>query len=242
MILAVQLLDLDLIRLTFVVGIMVSALLYERTHLTTGSLVVPGYVAAQLLNPAALLITAVNALLTFVVVAKVLPRYVAIYGRALFIANILVSILLSLVFEPGLTYGLGRWGVVFDSIGYVIPALIAYDMNRQGPSRTLAAVVGAAALAAMPALLIALAFPGWVEPLLPARAGLLAVGDVWFPVAALVSAVVSTVTHANHGLRSGGFIGSMYLGLIAVRPEQVVYVAVVAGRDLRGGGPRFAPG
>ncbi len=225
---AVQLFDLDLIRLTFIVGIMTSALLYERTHLTTGSLVVPGYMAAQLFNPAALFITALNSFLTYMVVARILPRYVAIYGRALFIANIFVSILLSLVFEPTLTFGFDRWGLVFDSIGYVIPALIAYDMKRQGPSKTLTSVVGASALAAMPALLIATLFPQWVEPLLPARAGLMAVGDAWFPVAALVSAAVSAAIHANYGLRSGGFIGSMYLGLIAVQPRQLLFVAVVA--------------
>ena len=225
---AVQLFDTDIIRMTFIIGIMASTLLYERTHLTTGSLVVPGYVAAQLLNPTALLITAVNSALTYLLVARVLPRFVAIYGRALFVANIMVSILLSLIFEPALTLGFGGWGVVFDSIGYVIPALIAYDMKRQGPSKTLAAVGGASALAAMPALIIVGLFPGWVEPLLPVDTGLLAVGEEWFAVAALVSAVVSTGIQANYGLRSGGFIGSMYLGLIAVRPSQLIFVAAMA--------------
>ncbi len=225
---AVQLFDTDIIRMTFIIGIMTSALLYERTHLTTGSLVVPGYVAAQLLNPAALVVTAANSILTYLLVARVLPRFVAVYGRALFVANILVSILLSLIFEPALTLGFGQWGFVFDSIGYVIPALIAYDMKRQGPSKTLVAVGAASALAAIPALVIAGLFPGWIEPILPTDAGLLAVGEEWFAVAALASAVVSTGIQANYGLRSGGFIGSMYLGLIAVRPSQLLFVAALA--------------
>lgn len=225
---AVQLFDQDIIRMTFVIGVMTSALLYERTHLTTGSLVVPGYVAAQLLNPAALLITAVNSLLTYLLVARVLPRFVAIYGRALFIVNIFVSILLSLMFEPALTFGLSGWGLVFDSIGYVIPALIAYDMKRQGPAKTLTSVLGASMLAAIPGLLLVGLFPGWIEPILPVNTGLLAVGEIWFPVAALVSATVSTTMQASYGLRSGGFIGSMYLGLIAVRPGQLLFVAAMA--------------
>ncbi len=224
-----QLFDQDLVRMTFIVGIAVSVLMYEKTHTTTGSLVVPGYVGAQLLNPIALITTGINAWLTFVLVSRVLPRYAAVYGRARFVTNILVSVLISLALGPMLGSVTGPSLPLLDTIGYVIPALIAYDMNRQGPTKTLTAVSVGGALAALPALLLVVLMPSRIDPFLPVETGLLAVGDVWFPIVALVSTGVSTMLFNNHQLRSGGFIGPMYLGLSAVRPEQGVYFLVMAG-------------
>ena len=116
--------------MTFIVGIAVSVIVYERTHRTTGSLVVPGYVGAQLLNPVALVATALNALTTWYLVARVLPRFAAVFGRTLFVVNIAVSVVLSMLTGPVLGPLLPAGVPRFDSIGYVIPALIAYDMNR----------------------------------------------------------------------------------------------------------------
>ncbi|NIQ31140.1 MAG: hypothetical protein GTN89_12380, partial [Acidobacteria bacterium] len=39
----------DVVRLAFVLGVITSVLLYERRHVTTGSIVVPGYIAVFLL-------------------------------------------------------------------------------------------------------------------------------------------------------------------------------------------------
>ncbi len=224
----VQLFDAQLIRMTFVIGIGVSVLMYERTHTTTGSLVVPGYIGAQLLDPVALIATAINAGLTYLLVSRVLPRFAAVYGRARFVVNILVSVVLSLVLGPVLGFATGPTLPVLTTIGYVIPALIAYDMNRQGPKRTAVAVMVSGSLAAIPALLIVLLAPQVVEATLPVDSGLLPVGDVWFPVVALISTGVSASLHANHRLRSGGFIGPMYLGLAVIHPWNVVFFIVVA--------------
>ncbi len=224
----VQLFDIDLLRLTFVFGIVVSVLLYERTHLTTGSLVVPGYIGAQLLNPLALVTTAINAGLTFLLVSRVLPRFAAVYGRARFMANIVTSVILNLLLGPALSSFTGPNLPVLDTIGYVIPALIAYDMNRQGPKKTAKAVIAAGSIAAIPGLLIVIVAPGVVDPIVENGGGLLPVGEVWFPVVALISTAVSTTMHANHRLRSGGFVGAMYLGLAATRPIQLVFLMTAA--------------
>ncbi len=219
-----QLFDLELIRMTFVVGIAVSVLVYERTHTTTASLVVPGYIGVNLLNPPALLATAINAGVTFLLVSRVLPRIAAIYGRARFVTNIAVSVILALLIGPTLASTTGPSFPTLDAIGYVIPALIAYDMNRQGAAKTATAVGVSGCLAALPGLLLVSAFPGMVEPNLPLDTGLFPVGDVWFPIVALVSTGVSASLYDNHGLRAGGFVGPMYLGLAAVRPLQVIYL------------------
>ncbi len=227
-VLALQLFDEELVRMTFIVGIAVSVMFYERTHTTTGSLVIPGYIGAQLLNPVALLATAINAGVTFVLVSRVLPRYAAVFGRARFVANIVVSVVLTLLLGPALSFVTGPTLPLLDTIGYVIPALIAYDMNRQGSKKTMVAVGLSGALAALPALLIVAVAPGVVDKALPVATGLLAVGDVWFPIVALISTGVSATLYNVHGLRSGGFVGPMYLGLAAVHPMQLLYFVATA--------------
>ena len=52
----------EIVRFAFVFGICVSMMLYERLHLTTGSIVVPGYIAMFLVYPMVVVATFVNAL------------------------------------------------------------------------------------------------------------------------------------------------------------------------------------
>ena len=222
------LLDRDLVRMTFIVGVAVSVLLYERTHVTTGSIVVPGYIGVQVLNPASLVITAINSILTYVLVSRVLPKFTVVYGRARFVLNVFVSVVLAISFTTAIGALSPAAAGEFETIGYVIPALIAYDMNRQGPRKTGSAVMVAGALAALPALLIVAVNPGIVDRPLPFDAGLFEIGEFWFPFAALISTGVSTLLQRGHGLRCGGFIGAMYLGLAAVSPVQILFIASVA--------------
>ena len=224
----VLLFDEELVRLTFIVGIAVSVLVYERTHHTTGSLVVPGYIGASLLNPIALIATAANAALTFFLVARVLPRFAAVFGRTLFVVNIAVSVALSMMFGPVLGSVLPNYVPHLDTIGYVIPALIAYDMNRQGVVRTGTTVAMAGMIAATPALLLVALRPAAIDPVLPVDTVLRGLDDFWLAIAALVSVGVATLLQTGHQLRCGGFIGAMYVGLMAGEPVAVIFVAVVA--------------
>lgn len=220
--------DQELVRLTFIVGIAVSVLVYEKTHRTTGSLVVPGYIGASLLSPVSLLMTALNAAVTWFLVSKQLPRFAAVFGRTLFVVNIFVSVVLSMLTGPVLGAVLPTAIPRLDSIGYVIPALIAYDMNRQGPIRTLTTVSVAGAIAAIPALLLVVARPGAVERALPVDTVLQGLDDFWLAIAALVSVGVATMLQSGHQLRCGGFIGAMYVGLMVGEPVAVGFVIAMA--------------
>jgi poly-gamma-glutamate biosynthesis protein PgsC/CapC len=221
------LLDRDLVRMTFIVGVAASVLLYERTHLTTGSIVVPGYIGVQLLNPGSLLVTAINSVLTYILVSKVIPKFTVVYGRARFVLNIVVSVTLSVTFATVIGAAAPSAAVNFETIGYVIPALIAYDMNRQGPRKTGSAVALAGVLAAIPALLIVAVRPEIVNQPLPSGSGMLDIDGFWLPFIALISTGMSTMLQSGHRLRCGGFIGAMYLGLSAVNPWNTLYLLAV---------------
>lgn len=172
--------------------------------------------------------TAVNAGLTFLLVARVLPKFVAIFGRTLFVINIGVSVILGMLFGPVLGQITPAFVPSLDSIGYVIPALIAYDMNRQGVHRTVSTVAFTGALAAMPALVIVALFPGNIEPILPVDTALFSIDDFWFALGALISVGWATVLNTGHQLRCGGFIGAMYVGLMAGEPVALAFVLVMA--------------
>jgi len=223
-----RLFDTELVRLTFVFGIAVSVGAYERNHITTGSLVVPGYIGVSLLSPASLVATAINATITYLCVARLIPKFAVIFGRAQFVANIYISLTISMLLGPGVAAIAPASTNGLNSIGYVIPALIAYDMNRQGVKKTVSAVTATGVIAATPALLLVALQPEIVDRALRLSIGLIELDNTWMPLAALISTGVATTLHTNYQLRCGGFIGAMYIGLAVQRPLQVVYFFAVA--------------
>ena len=66
------LLSTEVVRFAFVLGVAVSMLMYERRHLTTGSIVVPGYIASFIVFPLIILATFFNALVSYLIVNKLL--------------------------------------------------------------------------------------------------------------------------------------------------------------------------
>ena len=50
------LLEPSVLRMALVLGVVVAALIYDKLHLTTGSILVPGYLGAGVLNPTMIVI------------------------------------------------------------------------------------------------------------------------------------------------------------------------------------------
>jgi poly-gamma-glutamate biosynthesis protein PgsC/CapC len=222
----------DMVRLAFVVGVVVSMLLYERLHLTTGSIVVPGYIAIFLVYPMVIAATFVNAYLAHVLVTKVLRRRFMLYGKAKFTVLVAIAIVLQTVmlkFTPS-----GRWLwesdiPLFVGVGYVIPALLAHDMARQGVRKTAKAVLLAGSITAVPiGLALLFDLPG-VNDLAPVDGfGTMSIESAWVPIAVLLSAIVAWGVDHNYGLKSGGFVGAAYVGIFMGDPLQVLSAAAVA--------------
>ena len=82
----------DVVRLAFLAGVVASIFLYEKSHLTTGSIVVPGYIALFLAQPFVIGATFLNALLSWWIVNRLLPRWFLLYGRTKFTVLALISI------------------------------------------------------------------------------------------------------------------------------------------------------
>ena len=111
------------------VGLVLGFLFYEWTGLSAGGLVVPGYIALYWDRPLMIAVTLALSLITFVVV-RLLARVTILYGRRRFILMMIAGFLFRWLFET-LVARTGLVSVEIDTIGYIIPGLIANEMERQ---------------------------------------------------------------------------------------------------------------
>ena len=193
-------------------GVAVSMLLYERRHLTTGSIVVPGYIATFIAMPFTILATFLNAFVSYWLINKVLRRWFLLYGRTKFTVLASTSILIQTLMLKFSPVGSWLWEKDFKllvGVGYVVPALIAHDMGRQGIKKTIKSVMLAGLIVAAPIGLALLVHLPGVNDLAPLRGGFDSAVDVgWIPIAVLFSAaaawgVARTLGSAQRRLHGG---------------------------------------
>lgn len=128
-------------------GLVVSLVFSEILGLAAGGLVVPGYIALYLDHPLRVLGTILASLITFGVV-KLLSRFILLYGRRTLVFSVLAGFLFGYLTRHLLflnaSLGLPLEADLLQSIGYIIPGLIAYWMLRQGILETLCTMLMAA--------------------------------------------------------------------------------------------------
>ena len=121
------------------VGGALSLLFSELTGLSPAGLVVPGYIALSLQTPGRVLYTLLIALLAWGV-ARLLARWMILYGRRRFAVLILLSFLIN-----ALIVGSGILPYDPGMIGVLVPGIIANEVEKQGALKSLlslAVVVG----------------------------------------------------------------------------------------------------
>jgi poly-gamma-glutamate biosynthesis protein PgsC/CapC len=122
-----------------------SLILTETIGLAAGGIVVPGYIALVLHNPVQVIATIVAGLITYLII-KLLSTYIIIYGRRLLIISILIGYLIAYVTRIAPTITLNEFSMNIQTVGFVIPGLIAYWIARQGIIPTLSAMIIVASL------------------------------------------------------------------------------------------------
>jgi poly-gamma-glutamate biosynthesis protein PgsC/CapC len=220
----------ELVRMAFVLGIVVSILFYERRHLTTGGIAVPGYLGFVIFQP--LIVPAIFAAswLTYMIIHKGLTRVMLVPDAAKFSLAILTSSALHFIAD----FSLVASGAVLESspllrgIGYVVPGLIAHDFARHGIRQTsynigvctaLVASVLAAAVFAMPELGRLQTSP--IKDVFPITLG-------YLPLLIFVSLIAWIGVVRVHGLRCGGFLGGAYLTLLVLQPYELARFVIAA--------------
>ena len=225
----------EVVRIALVVGVVVSILFYERVQLTTGGAIVPAYLAMFLPAPIFVVTTVVAGYLTYFCVSVVIAKRKILYGRRKFEVEMLVGLAFVAVGTGGalLLREERPLYIGLTGIGFLIPGVIAHDMFRQGPRKTLLALAATTAIVA----LFVFVFASLLE-ISPVGAELPPLPDLpdatGYPLGLILPAVVTSVVagmlvFSRLGLRSGGFLTGAYLALVLPRPLDIVFALVVAG-------------
>ena len=222
----------EVVRVALVTGVIISMLFYERVQLTTGGAIVPAYLALHLPQPLYVVSTVGAGYATYLVVNRVLARRKILYGRRKFEIEVLVG--LAVVTLLG---GLGALAGAVDpllvglsGIGFLVPGILAHDMGRQRPGKTVLAVLATTVLLGVFVHVYSSLLE--ISPLDTSEPASLAsvVGyphDLLF-VAAAASVGIGMVVFARLQLRSGGFITGAYLALVAPRWFDLLFAVAVA--------------
>jgi poly-gamma-glutamate biosynthesis protein PgsC/CapC len=221
----------EVVRVALVVGVVISMLFYERVQLTTGGAIVPAYLALHLAAPLFILSTIIGGYLTYLVVNVVIARRTILYGRRKFEIEVLVGLGIITV----TTIVAGQLGTLdpillgLAGIGFLVPGILAHDMARQRPGRTVLAVLATTGVLGVviyvydSLLAIAPVTPSSV----PALASVAGYDRDFLLVGVVVSVLVGMLVFARIGVRSGGFITGAYLALLAPRWLDVLFTLVV---------------
>ena len=122
----------------FFIGLVIGFLYYEFVGISPGGVIAPAYFVMFIDQPLKILITIVIAFIVWKIINLLAERFI-VFGRR--------KLLLALLF--GFTFKVFVMGwiqplsfVTFDlqSIGYIIPGLIANEFGRQKPIPTLASI------------------------------------------------------------------------------------------------------
>jgi len=124
-------------------GLVLSLIFSETLGLAAGGMVVPGYVALMIHHPLRIVGTVLVSLLTFLTM-KYLSNYMFVYGRRRIVLVILVGFLFGWLSRELLIIQTGTISLELQTIGLIIPGLIANWMEKQGVVKTITTMIIAA--------------------------------------------------------------------------------------------------
>ncbi|MGI5223527.1 poly-gamma-glutamate biosynthesis protein PgsC/CapC [Actinoallomurus sp. CA-142502] len=126
------------------IGLLGALICYLVTNLSPGGLIVPGWLALTVVEWPKTVLVGVAATVTTYALMKVLRRHAILYGKRLFAATVLVAVLIEVALFLTLR---GRFPAFFphNTLGLVVPGLIAYQMDKQRFLPTLVSLVSVAA-------------------------------------------------------------------------------------------------
>ncbi len=125
------------------IGLVLSLVFSETLGLAAGGMVVPGYAALMIHHPLRIVGTILVSLLTFFSM-KFLSNYMFIYGRRRTVMVILLGFLFGWLSRELLVIQTSGITLELQTIGLIIPGLIANWMERQGVVKTITTLIIAA--------------------------------------------------------------------------------------------------
>lgn len=113
----------------FILGLIIGFLFYEITGISPGGVIAPAYLALFIYDPGKIAMTLLISLLVYAII-QYLSSTTILYGRRKFLIAVLLSFTIKLLIE-NLIQPMDIMRLDLQSIGYIIPGLIANEMSRQ---------------------------------------------------------------------------------------------------------------
>jgi hypothetical protein len=182
--------------------------------------------------PLTVSLTVLAGFATHLVVEKVITRQRILYGRRKFEVEVLVGLaLVGTIFLLRLGFAeLTSWDITVSTIGFLVPGIIAHDMTRQGPDRTVMAIAATTAILATFLYVYVMVLPLAGADVAPPQvlSPVLGYDRRLILVAVASSVLIGMLTFAKVGIRSGGFITAAYVAFMLPRWWDVLYLAGVS--------------
>ncbi len=123
-------------------GVIVSLIFTELLGASAGGIVVPGYLALYLDRPVQIITTLLVAVATWLLI-RFISSFTILYGKRRMALSILLGFILGWLVS-GMKLDVLSFNV--ESVGYIIPGLIANWIERQGVVKTMSTMIIAAVL------------------------------------------------------------------------------------------------
>jgi poly-gamma-glutamate biosynthesis protein PgsC/CapC len=133
-----------MLRTAVVLSVLLGFIGSEFLGILSGGLVSAGYISFYVNQPARVASTLLMAVAICLIV-RALAHVMILFGRRRFILTMLVSILLTQILESVLIVT-SSVDIDMRIIGYIVPGLIANDMEKQGIFKTLIMICACAAV------------------------------------------------------------------------------------------------
>lgn len=120
-------------------SVLLSFICTEFIGLLTGGLVSAGYLAYFFHEPSRIVATLAIAIIIALAV-KLIQHFLILYGRRRFALTLILSLIAVWLFDKS-AFFFSSYGMDFRMIGYIVPGLIASDMEKQGILKTLITIL-----------------------------------------------------------------------------------------------------
>lgn len=126
-------------------GVIISLIFTELLGASAGGIVVPGYIAMYLDRPTQIVGTLLVSLVTWGII-RIISSFTLLFGKRRMVLCILIGFILGWATRNIIFHNITIVDLKMQSIGYIIPGLIANWFERQGFWKTVTTMMIAAVL------------------------------------------------------------------------------------------------
>lgn len=134
-------------------GVIISLVFAELLGASSGGIVVPGYIALYLDKPLQILGTLAVSMLTWGII-RIIGMFTLLFGKRRMVLSILIGFILGWASRNLIFLNVTIYDLQMQSIGYIVPGLIANWFERQGFWKTLSTMTIAAVLVRLVLMLV----------------------------------------------------------------------------------------